>query len=74
VPYEAVVPDRNQFTDESMRLNAAISADLHVFLNFGERADEGRCADATTVDIDGGHDPHIRTKRNVDDSALENCG
>ena len=72
---EAVITDRDEFTNERVRLNPASLADHRSLLDLNKRSDEAVIADLTAIQVCRFYDGHIRAKLYIDepDRTLFNC-
>jgi len=63
---EAIVPDRNQFADERVRLNPAALTYLRRFLYLDEWPNEAAISNCATIQIDWLYDGDVLTELNID--------
>jgi len=68
---KTIVPDFDQFTDKSVRLNFCVVSDDHAFLDLDKRADKTVFPDLCSKDIDGFHDPDVFAKDRVPNADFE---
>jgi hypothetical protein len=71
---EAVIPDRDELTDERMRLNTAALTYLRSFLYLDERPYEAAISDRATIEIDWLDDGDVLTKLNIDNPSMPDLG
>jgi hypothetical protein len=65
---EAIIPDRDELTDEGVRLNSTALTYFRSFLYLNERPDEAAISNRATIEIDRLYDDDVLTKLNVDNS------
>jgi hypothetical protein len=71
---EAIIPDRDQLTDEGVRLNTAAPTYLCSFLYLDEWPDEALISNRAAIEINWLHDGDVLTKLNVDNPRVPNLG
>jgi hypothetical protein len=67
---EAILPDRNQFANERMGLNATPLADDRPFLYLHKWPDEAAISNRATIQIDRLYNSDILAERDIDDRGI----
>jgi len=67
---EAIVPDRDEVTDECVRLNSAPLTDRSALLYLDKGANEAVVAYGAPVEVDGLHHGHVPPELNIDNSGM----
>ena len=67
---EAILPDRNQFADERVRLNPAPLTDSYAPLYLDEGSNEAAISDDATIQIDRLHHSDIFSESDIHDRGI----
>ena len=62
---DAIIPDRDQFTNKTMGLDLATNSNANILLDFNEWSDKSSASDLATININGLDDCHILAKKNI---------